>query len=250
MYAFLGVMGALGFIVGLGGALLAKIGKRKNAKKWLIGSAVCFFIFIGAAFGEPSTKTNDTAVVDNTPKTEVSSTESKPVAVGKKSEPAAARVEEKSNAIEEGMYKVGSELPAGEYVLITDSQGYFQIDQDSTGEMESVLSNGIFTNRSIITVKDGQYITFKSATAYPYKKAPKYEPTDNILESGMYKVGHDLKPGEYKVTAEGQGYMEVAKNSTHQIDSVLSNDIFNGQKYIKVKTGQYIKLNNASLKLQ
>ena len=61
-----------------------------------------------------------------------------------------------------------------------------------------------------------------------------------------------LKEGEYKVEVDensmiGYGYVEVSNNSTHTIDSIVSNDNFEGTKYISVKKGQYLKLNGAHI---
>jgi ABC-type Fe3+-hydroxamate transport system substrate-binding protein len=75
-------------------------------------------------------------------------------------------------------------------------------------------------------------------------------PEDNSIKAGMYKVGVDVQPGEYKIIADGQGYVEVAKDSSHSLYSIISNDNFEGEKYITIKVGQYIKLNNAALLLK
>lgn len=148
-----------------------------------------------------------------------------------------------------GMYKVGSDIPAGEYVLIADGQAYFQIAKDSTGTLDSILANDNFTNRSIVTVKEGQYLTINSCTAYASKDAPKVTPDNGYLPEGMYKVGIDLPAGEYKVSADGQGYVEVSNNSLHDLESIVSNDNFQGDKYITIKNGQYLKLSGTKLKL-
>jgi hypothetical protein len=64
----------------------------------------------------------------------------------------------------------------------------------------------------------------------------------------MYKVGRDIKAGEYKVVASGStAYYEVDSNSGGGIESIVANDNFQGAKYITVKDGQYIKLNNCSI---
>lgn len=157
---------------------------------------------------------------------------------------------EKDTSISEGMYKIGTDIPAGEYVLIGDGMAYFQVSKDSTGSFDSIICNDNFSNRSIISVKDGQYLSIKNAKGYPYADAPKQEAVDNVLPEGMYKVGVDLPAGEYQLSTDGQGYAEVSKDSQHIMDSILSNDNFSGQKYITVKDGQYLKLTRTSLKLK
>lgn len=148
-----------------------------------------------------------------------------------------------------GMYKVGTDLPAAEYVLVTNQMAYFEIAKDSNNTLDSIIANDNFSNRSIVTVSDGQYLTIKNATAYAFADAPKVEPKDGMLPDGMYKVGVDLSAGEYKVSSNGMGYVEVSSNSKHILDSIVSNDNFDGEKYVTVKDGQYIKLARASIKV-
>ncbi len=155
------------------------------------------------------------------------------------------------SSIKAGMYKVGQDLPAGEYVIMAGtSSGYFQLSKDSSGQLDSIICNDMFENRSIVTVKDGDYFEFKTGKAYPIDKAPKVEPKNGVLQSGMYKVGLDLEPGEYKVRANGDGYIEVANDSRHTLTGIVSNDIFSGDKYVTVKSGQYIKFQKAELILK
>lgn len=150
-----------------------------------------------------------------------------------------------------GMYKVGTDLPPGEYALVAeDSSCYFQVTKDSSGSFESIVCNDNFANRSIITVKSGQYITVTGARVVPFKQAAKPQVVDGLLPEGMYKAGRDFPAGEYKAIADGSGYIEVAKNSLHNLESIISNDNFEGERYIKVATGQYLKLNSASLKMK
>ena len=96
-------------------------------------------------------------------------------------------------------YKVGSDIPAGEYVVYCDSfMGYIETAKDSSGD-------------------------------------------------GMFKVGVHIPAGEYKIEVDedsviGFGYVEISKDSYHVLDSIISNDNFEGSKYITVSDGQYLKL--------
>ena len=132
----------------------------------------------------------------------------------------------KSILIKSGMYKVGTDIKAGEYVIVSDQMAYMQLSKDSTGTLDSIIANENIQNRTIITIKDGQYFEVRGGDTYPIDKAPKVEVSDNLLPAGMYKVGLDVQPGEYKVIAEGSGYVEVASNSSHNLSSIVSNDNF------------------------
>ncbi len=151
-----------------------------------------------------------------------------------------------------GMYKVGADLPAGEYALLEDSgMAYFQIAKESTGELDSIIANDNFANRSIITVKDGQYLTVSGARIIPLAEAIPPVAEGGLLPEGMYKVGTDLNAGEYKVISDGgMAYMEVSKNSSHTMDAIVSNDNFEGERYIRVTAGQYLKVGGASIKVK
>lgn len=63
----------------------------------------------------------------------------------KKSEP--------EKGIAGGQYKVGTDMPAGEYVIV--GSGYLQISSDSSGEFGSIVENDNYSNRTIISVTDG-----------------------------------------------------------------------------------------------
>ena len=82
------------------------------------------------------------------------------------------------------------------------------------------------------------------------KNVPLTLSTDGLLPEGMYKTGVDLPAGEYKVTADSMGYAEVSSNSSHDMGSIVSNDNFQGEKYITVKDGQYLKLTRAKIKVK
>lgn len=149
-----------------------------------------------------------------------------------------------------GMYKVGTDMPAGEYLLTSNTSAYFDISKDSTGNLASIIANGIFTNRSIVTVSAGQYLTLRDCEAYLFASAPAAKPANGYLPEGMYKVGVDLPAGEYKVIPDGSGYLEVSSDSTHSLLSIVTNDIFEDERYITVKDGQYLTLRSAKLRVE
>lgn len=154
----------------------------------------------------------------------------------------------KEAGYKKGMYKIGSDMPAGEYVIVSDSMTYMQLSSDSSGSLYSIIANDNFKNRSIITVAEGQYLEFDAGKAYPINEAPSATVSEGILEEGMYKIGLDIPAGEYKVISNGSfAYIEVASDSSHNLRSIVSNDNFEGEKYISVLDGQYLKFSEAKL---
>lgn len=147
----------------------------------------------------------------------------------------------------EGMYKIGADLPAGEYIIISEGflPAYYQVSSDSSGSLDSIVSNDNFNGNRYITVSEGQYLEIKGSIAYSADNAPALRSADGKYGEGMYKVGRDINAGEYKVTPEEgsiPGYVEVAKDSKGALDSIISNDNFQAEKYITIEDGQYIKL--------
>lgn len=60
-----------------------------------------------------------------------------------------------------GKYKVGFDIPAGEYnVKKEEGQlfGYIEISKDSSSSFDSIVSNDNFETNKYVTVKDGQYL--------------------------------------------------------------------------------------------
>lgn len=162
---------------------------------------------------------------------------------------AAAEAEKKrqeelaNNKHNPGMYKVGTDIQAGEYVLI--GSGYFSINNDSTGSLSSIISNDNFKNNSIVSVSDGQYLTVKNAVFYDINLNPEVSTSGE----GMFKVGLHIPAGEYKLVSTGStsGYCAVLSSSSHTMGTIVSNDNFTGEKYITVKNGQYLKLNRCKI---
>lgn len=162
-----------------------------------------------------------------------------------------------SAGLSAGMYKVGTDITAGEYVLLPNvgATAYFEITSDSTGTLDSVIANDNFTGRSYITVSDGEYLNIKRARLYTLDTAPMVDTSTGILSAGMYKVGVDIPAGEYKISSTrgnvsgSLAYFETSIDSSHQLSSIVTNDNFDGERYVTVTDGQYIKLSGCTLSL-
>lgn len=153
-----------------------------------------------------------------------------------------------SKYVKAGMYKVGADLPAGEYLMYASGSAYFEVASDSKGTLDSIVANDNFTSTRYITVENDQYLEIKNAKMLLSSKAEPQKPTNGEYKNGMYKVGTDIQPGEYKVAAvSGSGYFEVDSDSYESLDSIVSNDNFQGEKYVTISSGQYLKLSNAKV---
>jgi hypothetical protein len=110
--------------------------------------------------------------------------------------------------IKEGMYKIGIDLPADEYLIVsnTGTASYYQLAKDSTGSISSIISNDNFTNHRYLSVFDGQYLTVVNASMNSSENVSLIQKT-GIYPSGMYRVGIDIKSDEYKIIPDdSSGY--------------------------------------------
>ena len=141
-----------------------------------------------------------------------------------------------------GSYKVGSDIPAGEYKLTASGSGYYCVYPD-TGKSK-ILENDNFTSVNYITVEDGQYIELSRCTMVEIAYA---SPTTTPSGDGMYKVGFDIPAGEYKLNSGSKsGYYCIHDNSTVN-RRIVQNDNFDGSTYCVVSDGQYLVLSRATI---
>lgn len=144
-----------------------------------------------------------------------------------------------------GKYLVGTDMPAGEYLI--QGNGYLVVTSDSSDNLDNIITNGNYSNRMYIQVSNKQYFEFEGE-AQLSQYAPDYEGA-NPLPSGMYKVGKDLPAGKYTLQAEGDAYMAIMSNSLGTIDSIVSNKNFTDTLTVTLQDGQFIKLLNCTLPL-
>lgn len=143
-----------------------------------------------------------------------------------------------------GTYEIGEDLASGEYVFIADwFDGYVAVASDATEEVESIITDDNFITNVIVTVTDGQFLKVEGADFYQLGAEPELD----LADEGHFKVGTHVPAGEYKVIDHGSGYIEVSSDSTHDLDSVISNQMLEGDTTITLKDGQYVKFNRASL---
>lgn len=149
-----------------------------------------------------------------------------------------------------GEYKVGTDIPAGEYYVKCNGVNlYVEISSDSTGQIDSIISNLNTKGGVYVTVNEGEYLTVEGGDIYKVGDI-KVEAENGYYPEGQYKVGTDIPAGEYTLESiNGLGYVEVSTDSRHDIlSSVVTNDNFENNKIITVTDGQYLLFSDAKLK--
>lgn len=153
------------------------------------------------------------------------------------------KVEEEAKHVKSGTYKIGSDLPAGEYKIFSNGFTYLEVAKDSSGTIDSIITNDNISTFKYVTVEDGQYLQFNNGYAMAVEDIEPYLSSDGFYGEGQYKVGFDIPAGEYNVVADGGfAYIEVAANSTGDIFSIITNDNFDTNKYVTISEGQYFTI--------
>ncbi len=210
--------------------------KKPIYKKWWfwVILAVALFIIIGAlgSEGKPDSKTPDSIASANPEPTKRAEETPAP-----SSTPAIPWYES-------GMYKVGTDIDAGEYFILSSGACYLEVTSDSSGTLESIVTNDNVYTFTFITIQDGQYLSISDGKFVKAEFAEVPGPENGMYSEGKYRVGFDIPSGEYKVEAlSGQmAYIEVTSDSSGNLNSIISNDNFEGSKYISVTAGQYLTI--------
>jgi hypothetical protein len=151
--------------------------------------------------------------------------------------------------IRAGMYKIGSELPAGEYIIeSTGSIGYYQISSDSSGEIDSIIVNDTLERGAYayIIVQDGDYLQIQSGRMIDAANLTITPKNLSDIPPSTYKVGKDIPAGEYKINpTDGMGYWERGRNPRSSIDGIIANDVLSESAYVTVREGEYFKITGA-----
>lgn len=155
---------------------------------------------------------------------------------------------ENSDIYDEGMYKVGTDIEAGEYfVYSVNSSCYFEVSSDSSGKLTSIITNDNTETFAFVTVASGQYLKINGGRFAKADKAsvPGADAKGNY-SAGMYRVGIDIPAGEYKVANQSDlmCYVEVSSDSSGSLFSIVSNDLVETFTYISVSEGQYLTVTN------
>ena len=155
--------------------------------------------------------------------------------------------------LEPGTYKVGKDLGAGEYVLIKNEDEYmgsFDITTGTSGDFDEIVDSNAFHNFEYIKVKDGQYLKLDSCTLYiidEVKPSMHLEKFDE-LTNGMFIVGIDIEPGQYKlenINKEYNGWFSLYNSLDGGYNGgvdLQDSDFFDNNTLITLTEGQYLKL--------
>ena len=136
-------------ITGDANAYTKALESGKHPKRWIIFLALCCGFFPGFILGSYFTFSNLTAPVKQT---HIFNTEKQTVATSSKNIDL--------SKISAGEYKVGLEIPEGEYKItqISGEKTYYKISAINANNEKFILKNGFVNNQEYVIVKNGQYL--------------------------------------------------------------------------------------------
>lgn len=161
---------------------------------------------------------------------------------------------EEDKAFDAGSYIEG-DIPEGDYAFIPfEGSGEYYSEEDSSG---SIIDNENFksfgyvhvhekgnleTKGALVSVEDLEDLDVSGAKEL-YEVINDVEDYD---ESGWYKVGTDIDPGEYTLESYGSAYVSVMDGPVGN-SNIVTNDNFDGKYSINVEEGQYLNVSKATI---
>ncbi len=149
-----------------------------------------------------------------------------------------------------GTYRVGIDIPAGEYKISPEQgDGYFSICTDAS--CEQIIRNGIIRGQAYLTICNGQFLKLSRCHAIPSLEAPPYQPKNGIYEEGEYKVGIEIAPRIYRITAcnGAKGYYCVKYHTNDGQQKIVTNGNFSSTVYVQLERGQILSLRRCTLSI-
>lgn len=159
--------------------------------------------------------------------------------------------EAKDGVYKAGLYEVGKDLPAGEYVVMRtslDKNAKTTVLVSKDSKQSDVTYEDTELGYVYVTLNNGEFINVQNGQLFLTSKAKENKPEDKVYKDGMYKVGKDINPGTYEVKSLGSdASVEVAKDSKHTKDSVILNKKIDKTEKIILKENEYVTLKNSEI---
>ena len=151
-----------------------------------------------------------------------------------------------------GQYKIGTDIPEGEYFAIADPDSFLSsiTVKDGAGSDAKTVLFSVFTTHSIVGVREGEYMTVVGASLISMDASIAYVNSiiGETIPEGMYLVGFHFSPGEFKTFEDKDAMLaSITTYADPYQDKVLDIIFVDGSGYIDMKDGEYVLLNGAYL---
>lgn len=147
-----------------------------------------------------------------------------------------------------GIYQVGTDLPAGEYMIFTLTNGIkgsYSVLSDMSEDAQ-VLDHASFPYNSIVTLSAGQVLKLTRCSASPIAEVPQID----HFYGNMYKIGYHIPAGTYRLKRAKNAQAGVAFTlawPSNTYDSVTDYMEVKDNAVITVHEGEYLQLEDCLL---
>lgn len=161
-----------------------------------------------------------------------------------------------------GTYQAGVNIPAGEYMLLTDnplsdeyyssySGSYIISTVEEPETYEEIIDYNYFSYNAIVRIEDGQYLYLSDCTASPVDEVKQLD----YRRSEMYKVGLHVPAGTYGLSPAQNSYgtyytgrCYVLSYPSDNADAVIESiSVAEDGASVTVTNGQYLQLKTCIL---
>lgn len=230
---------------------------KRNA---LIAFGVVFVIGLVIVATAPQTKNTSSNNSNNTQQANnAQQEESKPAPAEEKSpqekmQEGVTKLIDSGQAYDTGSYVKG-DIPKGEYAFVSfDGSGKYYSEEDSAG---NIIDNENFDSFGYVYVQgvgnvetQGVLIKVGSLKDLGVKGAREvYEQLNSVKDykgSAWYKVGSDIKAGQYTIKSLGEAYVAVMSGPVGN-NTIVDNNNFNGKYSVNVGGGQYLVISRGEI---
>ena len=233
----------------------------------VLGGLFILIMILGSCLDEETTEpkeaeTKETVVKEEKPKKEAAAKEEDKEEITKEPEEETTPKEkmindilqlvESKQAFDTGSYTKG-DIPQGEYAFITfNGSGQYYSEEDPSG---NIIDNENFDTFGYVFVHGVGNIQTRGILVNPASfevlgvtsAKQIYEILNDVTghkDSGVYKIGVDLPPGQYTLESYGEGYVEINTGAIGN-GEIIDNEIFNGKYSVTVSEGQYLKISRS-----
>ena len=152
-----------------------------------------------------------------------------------------------------GLYLVGRDIPAGDYLLMEIDPTVISsviVRQGEENESPLILHK-LVNGQAVIRLYDGTWVTLIEATAQPLETMTPVETLDAPLGEGAYLVGSQLPAGDYIVCT-----IDHAPLSSYSVyDGILGTDaevirfeVVRDTVELALRNGDYIELSGCMIR--
>lgn len=128
-----------------------------------------------------------------------------------------------------------------------DKYACFEVTGDARGD-DCIASQSVETF-AYVEVEEGQYLDLSGSFAVPEdEKLPYDAEKEGVYGPGVYLVGYDIDPGEYKAKAIGK-YPRYQIYEDALMNEYVASSSIEKSAYIEVKDKEFLSLVDAEIKV-